>query len=234
MAPYKGNRRGIGSNQYADKVASPQDDEAVIDQINRMSAYRRPAHHKTALATDTSRRMPTKKVLNSMSEAIDGVVNNVTNGGATESSIRESGMHLAQLEDTILQEHPNTYGTALINALYWSKTATEKDMEYPSARELSVDYAALISDVSADSERRLNVDELTDTLTRISENEDTWYGRRSGGGSGGDRFRYLNCRYAALSTVSSRSPQEDQAKLQEEMQSIEQELVSTQIKKINL
>lgn len=233
------SHRGVGSNQYMDRAPSPSDDEALAAQIRDMHTRIPTAETDSAIAGEFLRRRPLPALVGEMSEVLDRHLSQFTGRSSTnEREMLSGATQLARAEDALYQQHQNVYGAELIQAVYWSKTAStdprvRAEIEEPHslARVLTQGYATLMQDATEGSNSQLNADELTTLLASLSRNEERWNGNEPSEEMNGGTPSLAH-RHAALSVVCSRSSGSDSER--QELLLVQQQLNERRVDRIGL
>lgn len=230
----KRSRRGVGSNQYVDKAQLNPAEEA--EQNARVRASKRLAT-VTPLGHPGRRNDQTSVLTAELTSAVRDYTRLLAAGNFTFEQVESAARSLGFQEDEIKTAHPNTYGSALVEAVHElnnfkvDRRARERASE-AGTPEFALRRAcqAIVNDAIGDGEQ-LDLEELAvnlDTLNSASEAREqgkaTWRDGQRGEAT-------LSSRFAAASVLSSRDPEDDS--LRSELGRLRNSLTERGLLKIN-
>lgn len=220
-------RKGVGSNQYADKAPSSLN-PSQVDKVKQMAGSVVPqrTQFRTSLANEQESRKSTSQLIADAESSVGRYLDIVQDPTTTDQEIDLIARDVSRTEDAIYSRYQNSYGHSLVNAIYWSKKPLT-----PDNKQIKSDYDALLRD-ARDENARMSVDDLASTLDRVTKSENQWQDRVIDLKEDGTNVSLLS-RHTALSIVSSRTSDLD-PELKREMIQIQRSLNEKKVSQINL
>lgn len=237
--------KGRGSNQYGDK---PKDHPTPADLVRQAEVAERMrldvTNSSSALSDSRLNNLPDHALVGQFSQELD---NHLRSGlkasySPTEVASKESLRSvrtIARYEDAVMTNHPDAYGSAMIEAVYWSKQVKmnpelrrEINTEGSVAARRHAAFVNILRDTDAsNSDGKLTVDQLASNLDELYLTEE---GTSAWGGGINDSARLQN-RYAAASALAQREKNPESKKaLLDQARQIKATLSERGIQRINL
>lgn len=236
--------RGRGSNQYADKEKQHLTPGDLVRKAQLAERTRLQEGKPSSLSDSRITELPDHQLVGKFSEELDQHLRNGLSErtNPTEVASKDTLRSLnavARYEDAVMTNHPDAYGNAMIDAVYWSKRVQldpelrkEIRTEGSVASRRHAAFLNILRDTDAsDSAGKLSVDQLASNLDELYL---TGEGTNAWGGGISDSAKLAN-RYAAASALAQReSNPETRKALLDQASQIKATLSERGIQRINL
>ena len=153
-------KRGVGSNQYVDKLPG-------VDQINEVEGIRR-------LQESVGNGAPSMSAqefrdYKFLEDAHVSSLNDLVAGSFDRNKVEANSKAIADTQDRILGENPNSYGLAMVRAAKMEAVAKVSGEKNPLSEETGVLYAQMQGEYVEDEDLAGAIGKLTNSTDRVDD-----------------------------------------------------------------